>query len=142
MYRTMTWDEWYNHYKPITNKITPFALKSFETYGEEQDFVFAQPNENVWTEVDVDGGVYLVAGKHYVNRIHYYVTELPYDNEDQEVVVNFYKECKDCESWGGFGSNIDGTDCQTCNNEDYVAYPETHEELIELLGEEYANEQV
>jgi hypothetical protein len=142
MYRTMTWQEFVDNYKPIPNKIgknTNGVQTNFETYGEEVDFVFAQPDENVWTEVDVDGGVYVIAGKHYVNRIQYYVTEKPYDSDDQEVVISFYNECVSCGSYGGYGTNDDGSQCEECDNDDMVIYPETRDELEEVLGEEYAN---
>lgn len=146
MYKTLTYDEWFNHYKPIKNEITKYQsdlITAFETYGEEQDFVFAQPDENVWTEVDGDGGTYIIAGRHFVNRIQYYVTEKPYDSDNQEVVVQLYKECENCGCYGGYGTDDDGNDCIVCQDSDeYNVYPDTREELIELLGESIANEQI
>lgn len=146
MYRTMTWQEFEDTYKPILNKITKYPSDTqlaFETYGEEQDYVLAQPNENVWTEVDGDGGCYIIAGKHFVNRFQYYITEKPWDNENQEVVIQVYKDCDECGCSGGDGTTDDGEPCANCTDkyDDFNIYPE-RTDLIEIYGEEYANEQV
>lgn len=146
MYRTMTWQEFEDTYKPILNKITKYPSDTqlaFETYGEEQDYVLAQPNENVWTEVDGDGGCYIIAGKHFVNRFQYYITEKPWDNENQEVVIQVYKDCDECGCSGGDGTTDDGEPCTNCTDkyDDFNIYPE-RTDLIEIYGEEYANEQV
>lgn len=147
MYNVMTYGEFVDNYKPILNKITKYpsdTQNAFETYGEEQDFVFAQPNENVWTEVDGDGGCYIIAGRHFVNRIQYYVTEVPWAKDTQEVVVQLYKDCDECGSSGGDGVTDDNKPCPVCTDkyDDYNIYPDTREELVEIFGEEYANEQV
>jgi hypothetical protein len=78
-----------------------------------------------------------------VNRIQYFVCEVPNALPTyQEVVVDIYKECEDCQCWGGYGTNEDGTECETCtNSDDFVIYPD-RKDLIEIYGEEYANEQV
>lgn len=148
MYTTMTYQEFLDTYKPIQNKLTKYPSEeqlAFETYGEEQEFVLAQPQENVWTEVDGDGGTYIINGFHYVNRIQYFVCEVPSAlPKYQEVVVSLYKECEDCNCYGGYGTIDNGKECKTCSTDysEFVVYPETREELIELFGEEYANEQV
>jgi hypothetical protein len=139
----MTYDEWFEHYQPIKNELVNYDQHAFETYGAEQDFVLAQPNENVWTEVDGDGGCYIVAGFAFVNRIQYYITTKPFDHEDQEVVVNLYKECDECGTYGGGGTDEDGNDCPTCGNnyDEYTIYP-NRQDLIDIYGEEYANANV
>lgn len=148
MYTTMTYPEFVDTYKPIPNKITKYPSDTqlaFETYGEEQEFVFAQPAENVWTEVDGDGGSYIINGFHYVNRVQYYVCEVPNAlPKYQEVVVQIYKDCEDCGCAGGDGTTDEGEPCPTCTDkyDDYNIYPDTRQELIEIFGEEYANEQV
>ncbi len=144
MYKNLTYDEFCDIYKPKPNHIRGNDELAFETYGEEQDFVFAQDPKYVWTEVDGDGGSFIIAGRAFVNRYQYYVTEVPWDSEDQEVVVNLYKECDTCGCYGGYGTMEDGSECSECTNESekYNIYPYTREELAEVLGEEYANEQV
>jgi hypothetical protein len=145
LYKYLTYEEFSKHYKPILNKVTKYPSDTqfaFETFGEEYDFVSEQGNNNVWTEVDGDGGCYIIAGLHFVNRIQYYVTEKPWDNENQEVVVQLYKECDNCGCLGGYGTDDDGQDCLVCsgtNADEYNVYPDTRQDLIELYGDE-ANE--
>lgn len=146
MYKHLTYDEFCDIYKPKANQFRPYPEQeyTFETYGEEQDFVFAQDEKFVWTEVDGDGGSFIIAGKHFVNRYQYYVCEVPWHSEDQEVVVQLYKECETCGCYGGYGTLDNGDGCPECetNSDLYNVYPDTRKELAEVLGEEYANEQV
>ena len=88
---TITEDEWYTKYKPVANHIDPDASWSdgdnglmFETYGEEVQYVLSQVDNNtVWTYMDSDnGGTCVVAGYYLVNRIGYFVTEVPWEDED------------------------------------------------------------
>jgi len=77
----MTNEQWEAIYKPITNPITNDGL-SFETYGDELEYVRSHDEHNVWTEMDGDNGVYIVNGYHIVNRIQYYVTDVAWRDED------------------------------------------------------------
>lgn len=145
MYNTITYDEFVDFYKPIKNEITKYQsdfLTAFETYGEELEFVRSQPAENIWTEVDGDEGVYIINGYHLVNRIQYYVCEVPLSSEAYaEVIVSLERQC-DCQE----GIDIDLSTPVYCNEcesgEGYISiYPDTREQLIEIFGEAYANEQ-
>jgi hypothetical protein len=52
---------------------------AFETYGEDLDFVKSQNPNHVWTLVDGDNGeLVVVAGYHFVNRVHYIITLKPW----------------------------------------------------------------
>ena len=77
----MTEDEWYETYKPIKNSIdinSSFDGHMFETYGEEVEFVKAQDENRIWMYGDGDdGGSYIWSGWGFVNRIGYFVTEVP-----------------------------------------------------------------
>ncbi len=98
MSKFYTYDAWVDTFKPIKNKISKYpdeSLIHFETYGEEVEFVKAQDPKTIWTEVDGDSGTYIVAGWHWVNRIHYYITENPWDDEYTEIPTWVYREC-DC----------------------------------------------
>lgn len=114
----ITESEWSAKYRPIKNHLVKDDTTSFETYGEELDFVCQQPNSTVWTEMDGDDGVYIVAGYHLANRIQYYVTDVPWDDE-QEVYVTICRfvvcDCynpddeetepdDDCDQCGGDGT--------------------------------------
>jgi len=51
----------------------------FETYGEDLEFVRIQKDNHVWTLVDGDDGEsIIVAGYHFVNRVHYIITLKPW----------------------------------------------------------------
>jgi len=115
----LTYEEWLDKYKPIKNHLVKDDSISFETYGDEVIFVCDQPNSTVWTEMDGDNGVYLVQGYHLVNRIAYYVTEVPWtDADDYTITICEYVVCScyneeteegdpDCAECYGDGSYTD-----------------------------------
>jgi len=78
-------DKWFDIYKPIKNHIDPTASVDgcmFETYGDEVEFVRSQDPTNIWTYGDGDdGGTYIWNGYHVVNRIGYFLTEVPFDDK-------------------------------------------------------------
>lgn len=104
----MTYEEWELQYKPISNHITSECC-SFETYGEELEFVKSQDPNTIWTEMDGDNGVYIVSGYHYVNRIQYYITEIPWQ-EDTSITIAEYVSCP-CYNEDTDTAN---PDCQEC----------------------------
>ena len=81
----MSFDEWCDTYKPIVNNIREHASfdngnggTMFETYGEEVAFVDCQPPANIWMWGDGDdGGSYIWSGYGYINRLGYFITEVP-----------------------------------------------------------------
>jgi hypothetical protein len=77
----MTEDEWFETYKPVRNHIVrdaSFDGYMFETYGGEVEFVKSTPEQHVWMYGDGDdGGTYIWSGWGYVNRIGYFITEVP-----------------------------------------------------------------
>ena len=82
----MTMEEWEATYKPIYNHIDNNASFQdetgqgimFETYGDEVEFVKSQSPANIWMygEGD-DGGTYIWNGWGFVNRLGYFITEVP-----------------------------------------------------------------
>lgn len=86
--------EWEKAFKPIQNHISDdrgWDGLLFETFGDDIQFVIAQPQNKVWTWVDSDDGTYLINGYHLVNRIGYLVTENPW-SADHVVPVDKYSE--------------------------------------------------
>jgi hypothetical protein len=142
MSKFMTYDKWEETYKPIKNKISKYpddSLIHFETYGEEYDAVQkaheANPN-TIWTEVDGDSGTYIVAGWHFVNRIHYYITENPWDDEWTEVPTWMYRECDNAEDNDGECPR----ECEECKGESTIDVPcDTVEALKWIYGQENAD---
>jgi hypothetical protein len=99
-------EEWCKKYKPIGNHLDENASFGgwyetaldgdergimFETFGVEETFVretaIADPNR-VWTYVDSEDGTCVINGMHWVNRIGYFITELPADDDVITVVVS------------------------------------------------------
>lgn len=114
----ITMTEWENKYTPILNPQhnDNNASIQFETYGDDLEFVTQQPNSCVWTELDGDDGVYIVTGYHLANRINYYVTELPWtDDEETYVTVCKFVVC-DCYDVDDEETEPD-QDCELCDGE-------------------------
>ena len=84
----------FENYKPVQNhinKTSSICGWMYETFGEEYEFVrqmvTAKPR-HVWTVIDGEGSkLYAVAGWHYVNRLGYIITELPWERDDIEFRV-------------------------------------------------------
>ena len=135
MSKFMTYDYWVDNFKPIKNHLVKYDSITFETYGEEVEFVQKADNKYIWTEVDGDSGTYIVAGYHWVNRIHYYITEKPWEDEYTEVPTWCYRscDCMDDEQYEDDGYNPDCPDC----DEGMIDIPvDTVEDLKQLYGED------
>lgn len=92
-------DQWHEIYKPQVNQLSEQASFDmgnggimFETYGSEHDYVCSMNlKRQVWTWVDGEDGTYITNGYSFVNRIGYFVTEIPYeDGQWYEVKVDEY----------------------------------------------------
>ena len=103
----MDYDEWLKTYKPIYNHLDDNASFQdetgkgimFETYGDEVAFVKSQDPAKIWTYGDGDdGGGYIWAGWSFINRIGYFITEVPCppDTEIQIQVDESPTECDNC----------------------------------------------
>ena len=100
----MDFDTWCATYKPIKNHIdtnASFDGEMFETYGEEVEFVKTQPQEHIWMYGDGDDcAAYLWNGWGFVNRIGYFITEVPCppDTTIQVLVSHNWYYCTNCSS--------------------------------------------
>jgi hypothetical protein len=134
MSKFYTYSTWENTFKPIKNKVSKYpddSLIHFETYGEELEFVAKQDANHIWTEVDGEGGTYITAGYHFVNRINYYITENPWTDEYTEVPTWVWREC-DC-------ANEDGDynpECEECEEGMIDIDCDTVEALKAIYGED------
>ncbi len=104
----MTEEEWFETYKPIPNHLDENASFNdgehgymFETYGDEVEFVKAQDENRIWMYGDGDdGGSYIWSGWGFVNRLGYFITEVPFpDNTTIQVQVSVpWYFCENCNS--------------------------------------------
>ena len=100
----LTEDEWIATYKPIKNHLdtnASFNGEMFETYGEEVEFVKQQNPNTIWMYGDGDdGGGYVWSGWGFVNRIGYFITEVPFpDNTTIQIQLTIpFHFCENCES--------------------------------------------
>jgi hypothetical protein len=98
----MDFDEWCATYKPIPNNIvedSSFDGTMFETYGAEVAFVKKADPAYIWMYGDGDdGGTYIWNGWHIVNRIGYFITEVPCppDTVIQVKVSSYWFYCEGC----------------------------------------------
>jgi len=95
-------DEWVATYRPILNHIdtnASFDGTMFETYGDEVEFVKEQPENRIWMYGDGDNGnTYIWSGWGFVNRIGYFITEIPCpaDTTIQIKVSDYWYYCEGC----------------------------------------------
>lgn len=65
----------------------------FETFGKDLETVLNQCKKNektVWTCVDDDEGMAFIAGYHLVNRIYYLITNEPWEDSNEEYIIESY----------------------------------------------------
>ena len=81
-----TYDEFEMRYEPIKNHFDKFAANEgtwFETFGEAELFVQNADPKTVWTIVECDESIWLIAGFHFVNRLGYLITQTPWASETE-----------------------------------------------------------
>ena len=104
----LTFDEWLDTYKPISNHLDSNASFQnedgsgimFETYGEEVEFVkSANPNKIWMYGSGDDGGTYIWSGWGFVNRLGYFITDVPFPENTmiQVLVAEPDLTCDDCD---------------------------------------------
>lgn len=117
------WNAFLEKYKPEYNHIngdTDEYNHAFETYGAEVEYVKSKPNNHIWTRVQGDMSDIIVTGYHLVNRLEYYVTEVPWTNEDEYVLLSVEKECE-CYEEGAYEGGENGNPfCEHCEGYGYV----------------------
>ena len=91
----MKYDLWIDTYIPVENHLdieAGFGGCMYETYGDEYEFIKKANKNNVWTLIDGDG-MFIIPGRHYVNRFGYFITEVPWTEDDIEIDFDFdYEE--------------------------------------------------
>lgn len=98
----MDLETWDTIFKPQQNPIddnASFGGVMFETYGDELEYVQATDNHYIWTYGDGDdGGGYIWNGYHYINRIGYFISTVPWEDDVtyQVQVDEPATECPEC----------------------------------------------
>lgn len=142
-----TFEWWLEEFKPITNHLDDNASFQneddegimFETYGDELDFVKQQNPKCVWTyHHGENNSTYIVNGFGFVNRLGYFVTEVPCpDNTEYFVQVqedNYM--CANCEEeWYGAAADLHYEKFSELGTDGKCAACATMEELKELEQE-------
>lgn len=90
--KKISYEEFVNTYKPKQNTFVkaPFNGCMFETYGKERAYVRIFNKDYIWTLIDAEG-LWIIPGYRFVDRLGYFITEIPWEDEDIEVEVEFYK---------------------------------------------------
>lgn len=97
MPRRTQWEIFVDTHKPVRNNLhdnqphdAPYDGFMFETYGKEMEYVRSQDCHKVFTLVTGDDGnkTYVTSGFHHVNRMGYFVVEVPW-NETNELKVYY-----------------------------------------------------
>lgn len=103
-----TFESWLEEFKPIKNHLDENASFEdedgngimFETYGDEVAFVKKQDPRCIWTYGDGDdGGGYIWNGWHVVNRIGYFITEVPCP-ENTTIQIQVDESPEECDNCG------------------------------------------
>jgi hypothetical protein len=133
MSKIYSYDKWEETFKPIKNHFRNNDDIAFETYGDEVEFVQKADIKNIWTEVQGDEGFYIVAGYHWVNRLQYFITEKPWEDEYTEVPTG----CSNmCECYETTEDEDYDPDCELCDEGSIDIPCETLEDLKAIYGEE------
>lgn len=104
------WNAWAEKYKPIKNHFRSYDEFMFETYGDDVEFVQNYDPRYVWTNVQGDMSDLIVAGYAYVNRLCYYITEIPWEDDMTTALLSVERECECYDDETGDGKE----DCQLC----------------------------
>lgn len=87
----LTYDEWIEKYRPIAIPNSGGDIM-LDSRGNE-DYLKNQNPLCIWTDIDGDGANIILNGYHFVNRLAYYVTEVPFEKDDDiEVLIRYYDD--------------------------------------------------
>lgn len=88
MHHRITETQFEELFKPQQNHLNPHEEWNgwtYETYGEEEEYVDSVSAEcptRIWTVIEEDGRMEIVAGHRFCNRMGYIVTEIPFNDAD------------------------------------------------------------
>ena len=126
----LEYEEWYEKYKPI--ETDHGDLMVYETYGKDLEFIESIIEDTrVWTFVDGGDFSVITNGAMFVNRLCYYVTEIPWEGEAGDIEIDLY-EATECDItgehlWMDYLREMDMKTIQVCefcemSKDDYELY--------------------
>ena len=88
----MTFDDWFEKFKPIENPQIKDEGNEYlfeDCYEEDKEFIHDRiGSKSIWTRIfGENASVFLIEGRHLVNREGYYVTEVPYEEGEQYQII-------------------------------------------------------
>lgn len=78
--RTGSYNTFEKRYQSVTKED---GTMLFETYGLDLEEVINTNYNHIWTLVDCDGKLRIVAGYHLVNRMNYIITKKPWKSKEE-----------------------------------------------------------
>ena len=95
--KKINFEKGFQTYKPIPNPLDKNGTYcgidsvnySFETYGEEKEFIANQDPKHIWTLVEGDKYTWIQNGAWLVNRLCYFVCDKPYDQERGTISIKY-----------------------------------------------------
>ena len=123
----MNYETWAATFEPMDNHLdssASYSGKMFETYGDEFEFLKTIDVHRIWTLRSGEGSTAITAGLGWVNRLGYFVTDKPWTDDVDDVVLSEDVECE-CYKEEGYtdkvGDVVDGNpDCPECEGYGYV----------------------
>lgn len=71
-------------FQPIMAEEDEYSLRLYHWGGEDAEELSITDPDKIWTLVDADGKLYIIPGYHYVNRMDYIVTKIPWDKDTRD----------------------------------------------------------
>lgn len=125
----MSYEQWAEKYRPIENPNADHGGNSFDTHDpKDVAFIAGTDPLKIWTSGDGDGYYFINSGWHFVNRLEYYVTEVPYD--DSEIVQVLLSREDECDCYDPEEYEGPSPDCKKCESSGYTVTYYT-DEMIE-----------
>ena len=89
--RRCDYELFFDRHKPIQNKLANGCFDGcmFETFGQELEEVEKHDDQHIFTLVDVEGKSYASPGFHFVNRLGYFIVEIPWTYERRRYYTLF-----------------------------------------------------
>lgn len=94
-----------NESLPVSDEYTDESQRGVYGWSEHDRAILQSVDPRcIWTMIDGDGGVYMASGMHFVNRIYYFVSNEPCEQEFEEYCVHVDNDDEDSvEEDGGDG---------------------------------------